>query len=212
MLTLQAWGAHVYEDCRRPQAAASTGRHGPVWVLAGRWSRGGPCGLWHRQLELVRRTPGDQQLSAQRTQVAGGVGHRSELSCVLGQETRSLPHHLRGHSHPNWPSAHSLSGPNTASVGLGDTPLPLCPAEHPALAGPAPEQMSKCPPCHRLLPRAPGLGSLGFAPGAAAGGACRAAYSSACLGALLTFRGKEPSQLGVRIGEGHERSLEIKPR
>lgn len=34
-------------------------------------------------------------------------------------------------------------------------------AENPVLADPAPEQMSKCPLCHKLLLRAPGLGSPG---------------------------------------------------
>lgn len=50
-------------------------------------------------------------------EVPGG----SEQSCVLRQETRSLPIIFVAAPTLRWPSAHSLSGPSAAPLALGDT-------------------------------------------------------------------------------------------
>lgn len=142
VLTLQASEAHASGGCRQPRAAASTCPRGPAWILAGLWSRG-PLALWAVEQAVVRQTRDTRSLSsAQRS---------------LEARSRAVS---SGRRHGACPSSSWLlppcAGPQPTPFPvpvlfpwpLGTSPLPGC---EPALTCPAPEQMSMCPQCHRLL-------------------------------------------------------------
>lgn len=139
-------------------------------------------------------------ISKLSAEVPGG----SEQSCVLRQETRSLPIIFVAAPTLRWPSAHSLSSPSAAPLALGDTSFTW---------------LRTCPhlSCSRAnvhvspVSQASVMSTRTQAPWAVLPGAEAARLPPVQPSSAASW-GKEWPQVLVRTRDGHERSLEIKPR
>lgn len=202
---------HLWRRQASP-AAVSPGPPGPVWVLAGLRSGGGPCGLWVCGTgSLEFGTPGDDQLYAQCTEVPGGMGPTQSRAVSLGARPESAPH-LCG-----WSQSELVFSPfpfwsNTASLGLGDTPF-TPPSWLRTLSSPILLQ-SKCPSvlcATSFCCEHQDSGARGSAPRSRGLWAVSGpALSAVSLGASLTCR-ERTSTLGVQTGDGHRGRCKSRP-
>lgn len=199
---------HLWRRQASP-AAVSPGPPGPVWVLAGLWSRGGPCGLWNRQLEFG--TPGDHQFYAQCTEVPGGTGPTQSRAVSLGARPESAPH-LRGWSQPELLFSPFPFWSNTASLGLGDTPF-MPPSWLRTLPSPVLLQ-SKCPSvlcATGFCCEHQDSGARGQLPEAEVSGLCRDLRCLRCVLGPRSLAGERMSTAGVQTGDGHRGRCKSRP-
>lgn len=156
-------------------SANSTCGQAWTWQGSGQGEDQPLCDWLTRRLESVRRKPGDSELRARHTERSSKAqaAAQSRALPLGGWWTRSIP--SSSWLLPPWAPARSVPSQH-CFPGLRDTPFtPLSQLpENSALTTsslcPAPEQMSKSPQHHGLLPSATTWEPRAFLPGAEAAG------------------------------------------